>query len=260
MTSSTLYFTGFNGFGQLKNLPKINTSFKGLFIMTISIEKRPISLSFNNIEEKKNYISELTLESVAPKQINKIHLKCLWNYFVYANGNELYICGYLNGNCYQERRFPFEYPIKDLACTENVCIVLLNIGIAYKIDCQTLDVNDLNPKIIQRSSTHIDAPVNISKIFGKFSTQVTDVRKESENEEFITHIAAGRSLSIVITNKNNVYNMPLKIYTFPAHVKIEKVCCGNEHCLILTTNGDLYAFGSSSYVHLIYYCYLLKWK
>lgn len=187
------------------------------------------------------FVSELKLETLTAAKKNIV--KCLWNYCAYANGNDLYICGCLNGKNVQERRFPFEYPIKDVACTENFCLVLLNIGVAYKIDCKTFEVNEINTTIIQRSND--GDGTSTSKIFGKFSAQLENDLNESK-DEFITHIAAGRSLSVVVTNKNNVYNMPLKVYTFPAHVKIKKICCGNEHCLILTTNGDLYAFGSSS--------------
>lgn len=153
------------------------------------------------------------------------------------------MCGCFNGNGFQERRFPFEYPITDIACTEQFCIVLVDIGIAYKINCQTFELNEINASIIQRSTQ--DNLLKKSRIFGNFCAQRENEVNE-RNDEFITHIAAGRSLSVVVTNKNNIFNLPLKVYTFPSHVKIKKICCGNEHCLILTTNGDLYAFGSSS--------------
>ncbi|XP_031633045.1 RCC1 domain-containing protein 1 [Contarinia nasturtii] len=214
MTSFNISCTGFNGFGQLKNLPKVITS-----------------------------LEELKLESLSSIESQKILLKCSWNYCAYANDNDLYVCGCFNGNGLQERRFPFEYSIKDIACTEHYCIVLLTIGIAYKINCQTFELNEINSTIIPRST--LDDRLKPSRIFGVFSAQRENELNESK-DEFITHVAAGRSLSVVITNKNNVYNLPLKVYTFPSHVKIKKICCGNEHCLILTTNGDLYAFGSSS--------------
>lgn len=175
----------------------------------------------------------------------KNRVKCLWNYFACANGCDVLISGRLNGKMIQERRFPFEYPVKDVVCTRRFCLVLLSVGVVYKIDCETFDVNEINSMIIQRS-VNCDE-MSTSKIFGKFSARVENDLNESK-DEFITHIAGGRSLTIVITNKNNVYNVPLKIHTFPTHVKIKKLCCGNEHCLILTNNGDLYAFGSSSYV------------
>lgn len=187
--------------------------------------------------------SEIHLE---PMINNTRIIRCQWNYCAYVDGSILYMCGYLNGEMNQRRRFPFEYAIKDVACTEHVCLVLLDIGIAYRINCHTFHVNEINSTIIQRSK--LGESSNSSKntqIFGHFNAQHEN-QLNSDKDEFITHIAIGRSLSIVVTNKNNVYNMPLKIFTFPAHVKIKKVACGNEHCLILTSNGDLYAFGGSS--------------
>lgn len=159
----------------------------------------------------------------------------------------MYICGGINDKIAEERHFPFECHVKDVACAESYCIVLLTIGTAYKINCQNFEICEINSSIIQRSSLGDD--VKQSPIFGKFSAKHENELNERK-DEFITHIAAGRSLSVIVTNKNNVYNMPLKIHTFPPHVKIKKVSCGNEHCLILTTNGDLYAFGCSSYVRL----------
>lgn len=152
-----------------------------------------------------------------------------------------------------ERRFPFEYPIKDVACTERFCLVLLSIGTAYKIDCETFDINEINSMIIQESVDCYE--MSTSKIFGKFSARMENDVNERKKDELITHIAGGRSLTIIVTSKNHVYNLPLKIYSFATHVKIKKICCGNEHCLILTNNGDLYAFGSSSYVMNRYFSY-----
>lgn len=187
-------------------------------------------------------------------------VQCLWNYCAIANDCELYMSGCLNGQTNQEHCFPFEYAIKDIACAEQFCLVLLDIGTAYKIDCNTFEINEINSVILPRCSTatHGDdvddvggdsgggSKVKMGKFFStNFSTQKQNQFNENR-DEFITHIAAGRSLTVIVTNKNNVYNMPLKIHSFAAHVKIKKISCGNEHCLILTRNGDLYAFGSST--------------
>lgn len=185
------------------------------------------------------YFSEIQLTP----QSGKIIIKSVWNYCAYAIDCKLSICGCVNGESQQERCFSFEYPIKDIACTENVCLILLETGIAYKMNRHTFQMDEINSTIIRQSL--LANSENVGKIVGKLSAQ----HKNEPNrriDEFITHIAASRSLSVVVTSKNNVYNMPLKIHTFSDHVKIKKICCGNEHCLILTNNGDLYAFGSSS--------------
>lgn len=188
---------------------------------------------------------------------NPVIVQSLWNYCAIANDCKLYMSGFLNGKTNQEHCFPFEYPIKDVACAEHLCLILLNNGTAYKIDCNTFKMNEINSLILQRSSSTNDEVVNDSSDgvnekprMGKFSGINFHAEQQNQfnenRDEFITHISAGRSLTVIVTNKNNVYNMPLKIYTFPAHVKIKKISCGHEHCLILTRNGDLYAFGSST--------------
>lgn len=177
------------------------------------------------------------------KHFNNIHIRNVWNYLAYAIENILYLSGFIDGKSNQWRQIQFEHQIKDISGTENICLVLLTTGIAYKLNSETFQPIEINSLILQRptiSETKID-----NTIFG-ISNESKDNKINNMIDEFITHIASGRSFSIVITNKNNVYNLPLKIFTFPSHVKIKKISCGNEHCLILTTNGDLYAFGSSS--------------
>lgn len=189
--------------------------------------------------------SEVNSKHHLTSQTDKIIVKSLWNYCAYAVNCVVYISGYMNRESNQEHCFPFEYPIQDIACTEHFCLVLLNIGIAYKINYHTFDINEINSTIIKRSMVDATTTTRMGKMFSNFNAN-HDNELNKNRDEFITHIAAGRSLTIIGTNKNSIYNMPLKIYTFPMHVKIKKISCGNEHCLILTGNGDLYAFGSST--------------
>lgn len=268
MDSTQFHFTGFNGFGQFKNLSKVITSFQGIHLIVCGY----CCLFLLNLLERVLLtrmfapcfaISGVKLERLrAPSKI-PIIVRSLWNYCAIANDCELYMSGSLNGQTNQEHYFPFEYSIKDVACADTFCLVLLNTGLAYKIDCRTFEIAEINSIILQRCSPTNDdgddadsggcsnSGGSKSKI-GKFSSVNFSAQQQNQlnenRDEFITHIAAGRSLTVILTNKNNVYNMPLKIYSFPAHVKIKKISCGHEHCLILTRNGDLYAFGSSTYV------------
>lgn len=135
-------------------------------------------------------------------------------------------------------------PIKTISHNENVCLVLLLNGIVHKVNLTTFDISELNSTVLQKATVE-DYVFKKSSIFGHSCTERENILNEL-NDEFFTHIASGRSFSVAITNKNAVYNLPLKIYTFPPHVRIKQISCGHEHCLILTANGDLYAFGSSS--------------
>lgn len=152
--------------------------------------------------------------------------------------NQLYLSGFLSAQSNQLCHIHFEHTIKSISGTNKLCTVLLENGIAYKIDLSLSQPHpiELNLMLIKPSNT-----IRPKAIFGLSNNIEPNVDKE-----FITHFASGRSFSIAITNKNVVYNVPMKIFTFPMHIKIWKICCGNEHCLILTTNGDLYSFGSSS--------------
>lgn len=163
---------------------------------------------------------------------------------MYAINNILIFRGCINGIKNSIKRIPFEHTIKCISNNENFGLVLLSTGLLYKIHLNTFDLTELNSIVIQKSLPS-DYTEKKSSIFGLPSACHDNIFNEM-NDEFFTHISSGRSFTIVITNKNSVYNLPMKIYTFASHIRIKKISCGNEHCLILTTNGDLYAFGSSS--------------
>lgn len=140
------------------------------------------------------------------------------------------------------RSIPFECSIRDVSCGEKFCLILLKSGIVYKLNVRTLETTEINPIIFTQREQAI---VERKSIFGAVMVG-QDISMNKHDDEIITHIASGRTLSVAVSNLNAIYNIPLKIYTFPSHVKIKKICCGNEHCLILSANGDVYAFGSSS--------------
>lgn len=184
------------------------------------------------------------LKSDELKDKSNICIQSTWNVLIYTIDNILFIRGYVDGEMNAVRRIPFEDCIKASSHNETVCLVLLSSGALYKLNLTTFKTDELNPVLIQKSTSKCD-PGKESIIFGHSSVRRENIENEMR-DEFFTHCASGRSFSVAITNKNSVYNIPLKIFTFPPHVRIKKIVCGNEHCLILTANGDLYAFGSSS--------------
>lgn len=186
--------------------------------------------------------SELKADEL--KVYSNICIQSTWNVLIYTFDNILFIRGCIDGKKNAVRRIPFEECIKASSHNENVCLVLLNSGVLYKLNLTTFKTDELNSVLIQKSTSDFD-PRKKSLTFGHSSVQREDVENEIR-DEFFTHCGSGRSFSVAITNKNSVYNIPLKIFTFPSHVRIKKIACGNEHCLILTANGDLYAFGLSS--------------
>lgn len=165
---------------------------------------------------------------------------CCWEYNAFAIDSQLHLFGCVNGNVSQSRTISFEAKVKTVVANDRLCIVLLDNGFAYKLNPKTLEVKEINQTIIGKSKE------STKTIFGTPSDLSSSEKTALPNDEIISHVAAGRSFSVGITNMNHVYNIPMRIWTYPKHVRIKKVCCGNEHCLILTANGDVYAFGSSS--------------
>lgn len=173
-----------------------------------------------------------------------VKIQCTWNYLAFSIDNVLNISGYVCSESETTRSVPFECSIREISCSEKFCLVLLKSGIVYKLNILTLETTEINPMIFtQREQARVERKSIFGVVMGG-----QDFSMNKPNDEIITHIASGRTLSVAVSNLNAVYNIPLKIFTFPSHVKIKKICCGNEHCLILTTNGDVYAFGSSSWV------------
>lgn len=205
-----------------------------------------IPFFFSHVETSIEYNE--TYKTVDSKCVK---IQCTWNYLMFSIDNVLNISGYVCSEFEQVRSIPFECSIRDLSSCEKFCLILLTSGIVYKVNVHTLETTEINPIIFIRR----DQMETLKRgIFGAVAGSDRDFSLNAQNDEFITHIASGRTLSIAVSNRNSVYNIPLKICTFPAHVKIKKVCCGNEHCLILTTNGDVYAFGSSTWVEFEIVC------
>jgi alpha-tubulin suppressor-like RCC1 family protein len=67
---------------------------------------------------------------------------------------------------------------------------------------------------------------------------------EEQKSGIIAHISCNDAFSVAVTDKGVVYNIPNKTHTFPKHVRVKKIVCGIEHCLLLTTNGDVYSWGT----------------
>lgn len=52
---------------------------------------------------------------------------------------------------------------------------------------------------------------------------------------------------LVVTKENNLVKVTEKeqktVHELPKHQRIKKIVCGNEHCILLTSNGDVFSFG-----------------
>lgn len=173
--------------------------------------------------------------------IKSVKIGCAWSYNAIAINASLTIVGAIGGQFAQTKQVPFEDNIAALSCHDDVCLILLTNGILFKLNISNFNLVKMNPLMI-------NPPEFLSRksIFDSLSKENCNQMKSNGNEEFFTHIACGRSFSLAVSDQNSVYQIPVKVFTFPSHIKIRKISCGNEHALILTTNGDVYALGSSS--------------
>ena len=78
----------------------------------------------------------------------------------------------------------------------------------------------------------------------KSSKKLNFVNVEGSNNGNVKQIACNEAFSVAVTDKGVIYNIPNKTFEFPKHVRVKKIVCGFEHCLLLTTNGDVYSWGT----------------
>lgn len=66
-------------------------------------------------------------------------------------------------------------------------------------------------------------------------------------DEKISDMACTQEALLAITNNNCLIKLSKgnskKIFMFPKHQRIKKIVSGAEHCLLMTTNGDLFSVG-----------------
>lgn len=105
----------------------------------------------------------------------------------------------------------FEDIVKKVCSTNEICWILLNDGSIYSYE---FIVSKLQK--VPFTETTVDITSSHQSLFG-------------------------------ITNNNQLYKfsheMQQKLHDFPKHQKIKKMVSGDEHCLILTSNGDAFSLG-----------------
>ncbi|XP_058116339.1 uncharacterized protein LOC131288341 [Anopheles ziemanni] len=112
----------------------------------------------------------------------------------------------------------FDADIVSLAANSKHCLVLLSSGRLFRY-------NPLEDRLMPLEFLGVERV------------------KDDQAIESITHLAGGECVTVACTSLNAVYNIPNKTVTMPKHVRIRKVVAGFEHCLLLTTNGDVYSWG-----------------
>lgn len=129
------------------------------------------------------------------------------------------------------KTFNFDDLVAKIQTTSSYCLVLLEEGDLYKIVMPDLKLEKVNFVLETKDA------IPKKSIFALPAT------KKQEPERMVD-IACGEKVCVAITNHNAIYNLPTKTAQFLKHQNIKKICCGAEHAMILTTNGDLYTWGT----------------
>ncbi|KAJ6638901.1 RCC1 domain-containing protein 1 [Pseudolycoriella hygida] len=148
-----------------------------------------------------------------------------WSVNVIGISKSLLLTGCLKGAPGQSKILTFANEIKAISCNDLFCLILLDDGRCYKFLFDSAELSELKFIGVGEEDGSAD----------KKSTTCV-----------IEHITCGQTFSVAVTNTNVVYNIPSRIHEFPKHVKVKKVICGAEHALLLTSNGDVFSWGSSS--------------
>lgn len=125
---------------------------------------------------------------------------------------------------YGKHKTEFELNITSIAANSHRIWVLLENGELHKVSLPSFVVNEI-------------------RLNNNLNDSVID-----ETNEIFTHVAAGGTMSVAVSNQNCLYAIhpqTKKRYTFSRSITIKKISHGIEHCLILDTSGNVYSFGWS---------------
>lgn len=170
-------------------------------------------------------------------------LSSTWSYNAYAVRNHLCIQGSVDGQLNHTKSFNFENLIKIISATDKACLVLLLNGELFKVCPQSCTTTKLNFIAIEdtNQSGHRSRAAHIFP-----GDEELGLTTSKPTAEIVTDIVSCETFSVALTSTNCLYTIPSKIYQFPKHERVTKMCGGAEHVLALTANGDVYAFGLSS--------------
>lgn len=128
------------------------------------------------------------------------------------------------------KSFEFDDLITKVQANSKYCLVLLESGDVYKIVISSFQKEKLN-------FISVEKPKPKPK-------SVFVMPRTSEEPERVTDVACGELICVAVTNYNSIYNIPNKTIQLERHEKVRKICCGAEHAMLLTENGDVYTWGN----------------
>lgn len=187
--------------------------------------------------------------STLPLHDQTTHQICIsssWSYNAYASNVHLHLYGAISGQLDSTKSFTFDSSIVKLSTTDKSCLVLLANGDLFKVCPFSGTKIQLNFIAVDRTGSNDSLRRRAGPVFTEDVQLGDNAAIEPVSTDVVTDITSCETFSVALTSANCLYTIPSKIYTFPRHQRVVKMCGGAEHVMILTANGDLYAFGMSS--------------
>lgn len=128
------------------------------------------------------------------------------------------------------KTFTFDHLICKLCSNTSYCLVLLENGDVFQIMIGSFEKRQI-------MCLNIEEGPERKSIFVQSSSKKKEIEK-------IVDIACGETVCVAVTSFNAVYNIPNLTHVFERHEKVQKVCCGYEHSMVLTGNGDVFTWGT----------------
>ncbi|XP_039448765.1 RCC1 domain-containing protein 1 [Culex pipiens pallens] len=155
------------------------------------------------------------ISNASPKEESLLEITS--THALLANGSQLFSYSAVTEDNNQQT---LAHKVVSISASNWHCLILLENGDLFRYDIHENRLSKLD-------FLNVERPSNVS----------------NDEPETITMIACGDQVSLAVTSAKSVFNIPNRTITFPRHVRISKIAVGLEHCLVLTTNGDVYSFG-----------------
>lgn len=179
-----------------------------------------------------------------PSNCDQNHISCTWCYNAIASGQSLHLTGSISKQISHTETIGFDRIIRKIAANDKACLVLLDNGDLYKVCPHTLVKTKLSFIIVEQSAASASQPRR--RAGSIFPDDPNTEECQPNAEDTITDITTCDTFSVALTKSNALYTIPSKVHQFAKHECVVRMCGGAEHVLALTSNGDVYAFGSSS--------------
>lgn len=180
-----------------------------------------INISDPTIESFKSiYYSDISDIQISLAYLILKTKKCKCYKVKKAKKSKIYLHGFVNNKTHQVHKLDFDKEITEISVFDHETLFLSTDGTVFQL-------NSIKP-----AEYYLKCLPNFVK---------TEQIDAESNNDFITKIGTGLVISCACSKDGIVYRIPTKLNSKISNIK--EVCCGTEHCLLITENGHVYSFG-----------------